>query len=115
MGGRSVGNDGKPLNDPVPTSPPSFDWDETKRLSNIEKHGLDFEDAKPIWDGRRRISIASPRDTEMRQVNVAELSGKIYSVVSTNASDGANWIISFRRANAKEVRLYEQYISQNNG
>jgi uncharacterized DUF497 family protein len=28
-----------------------FTWDEAKRLSNIEKHGIDFADVPPMFDG----------------------------------------------------------------
>jgi hypothetical protein len=28
-----------------------FEWDETKRLANIEKHGIDFADVPPMFDG----------------------------------------------------------------
>ncbi|TMJ70813.1 MAG: BrnT family toxin, partial [Alphaproteobacteria bacterium] len=28
-----------------------FDWDETKRLSNLEERGVDFKDAALIFEG----------------------------------------------------------------
>jgi uncharacterized DUF497 family protein len=28
-----------------------FDWDQSKRYSNIEKHGIDFAAVPPIFDG----------------------------------------------------------------
>ena len=28
-----------------------FEWDDAKRRSTIRKHGIDFEDAKLIFDG----------------------------------------------------------------
>ena len=28
-----------------------FEWDEAKRLANIEKHGIDFADVPPMFDG----------------------------------------------------------------
>ena len=28
-----------------------FEWDEDKRRLNLEKHGIDFEDAIAIWEG----------------------------------------------------------------
>ena len=30
---------------------PSFAWHEPKRQSNFVQHGIDFEDAKEIWQG----------------------------------------------------------------
>ena len=29
----------------------AFEWDEAKRLANIEKHGIDFDDANEMFDG----------------------------------------------------------------
>ena len=29
-----------------------FEWDEDKRLANVEKHGIDFPIASTIWEGR---------------------------------------------------------------
>lgn len=28
-----------------------FDWSESKRFFNLEKHGIDFHDAKTMWRG----------------------------------------------------------------
>ncbi|MBI5714567.1 MAG: BrnT family toxin, partial [Chloroflexi bacterium] len=28
-----------------------FEWDEAKRLTNIKKHGIDFSDVPPMFDG----------------------------------------------------------------
>ncbi len=37
-----------------------FEWDQRKRQANIEKHGIDFVDAKEIWDGEV-LDIPSPQ------------------------------------------------------
>ena len=31
------------------TSQMEFEWDEAKREANLEKHGLDFLDARTMW------------------------------------------------------------------
>ena len=36
-----------------------FEWDETKRLRTIEEHGLDFRDARHLFDGRPIYSYLS--------------------------------------------------------
>ncbi len=28
-----------------------FEWDEDKRLANLRKHGIDFVDIPPVFDG----------------------------------------------------------------
>ncbi len=38
----------------------TFEWDETKRQRNIEKHEVDFLDAVQLFDGRPVVSAYSP-------------------------------------------------------
>ena len=42
-----------------------FEWDENKRHINIEKHGIDFVDAKELWLGEV-IEITSPQTQPRR-------------------------------------------------
>jgi len=37
-----------------------FEWDEAKRLANLEKHGVDFLRAQMLFDGRPVITAQSP-------------------------------------------------------
>ena len=39
----------------------NFEWDESKRLSNLEKHGIDFKDAIQIFFDPNRIESISKR------------------------------------------------------
>ena len=48
-----------------------FEWDESKRLSNINKHGMDFRRACEVFDGRPRLEIESPRRDEHRTLTTA--------------------------------------------
>ena len=41
-------------------------WDETKRRSNLRKHGLDFADAGEVLDSRYRLDVSQTRDSELR-------------------------------------------------
>jgi uncharacterized protein (DUF4415 family) len=36
-------------------------WDEAKRKTNLEKHGLDFADADMVYENPRKITFQSPR------------------------------------------------------
>lgn len=38
-----------------------FEWDEEKRLLNLERHGIDLERAGQLFDGRPVITRATPR------------------------------------------------------
>jgi uncharacterized protein len=42
-----------------------FEWDEAKRLSNIEKHGIDFKVADLVFDGRPILNLLSGRESEV--------------------------------------------------
>ena len=33
-----------------------FEWDEAKRFANVRKHGIDFEVAEEIFDGRPMLT-----------------------------------------------------------
>lgn len=39
-----------------------FEWDEAKNESNLEKHGLDFEDAAKLFDGPMLVTLDTRRD-----------------------------------------------------
>jgi uncharacterized DUF497 family protein len=39
----------------------NFEWDENKRLSNLEKHGIDFKDAIQIFFDPNRLESVSKR------------------------------------------------------
>lgn len=41
-------------------------WDEGKRRSNLDKHGLDFVDAVMVLDSPYRLDVASVRNEEQR-------------------------------------------------
>jgi uncharacterized DUF497 family protein len=86
---------------------PEFEWDEQKRSVNEQKHGLDFRDAKPLFDGRDVLSNASVRSTEERILTTGEIGGMFYTAVWTPRS-GSIRLISFRRARDAEKRAYRQ-------
>lgn len=86
-----------------------FVWDEKKRLSNIEKHGLDFADAYLVYDSPNKIVVNSSRNNEDRFMEMAmvELAGTVLVLVYTMRRSNIR-VISFRRASQAERRFYEQ-------
>jgi uncharacterized protein len=84
-----------------------FGWDEVKRQANIVKHGLDFVDAREIFDGRPMLSAASARDNEERFVTIARLQGRFVTIVWT-WREPVRRIFSLRRARDAETRAYRQ-------
>ena len=85
-----------------------FEWDEDKRQANLEKHHLDFVDARLLFDGRSIITALSSYLAEERYVTTAQLDdGRFYTVVWT-WREAWQRIISFRRARDGEERAYRQ-------
>ena len=84
-----------------------LEWDEAKRLKNIKRRGLDFEDADLMFDGRPVTTAASRRNNEDRFVSTAGIDGKLYTVVWMWRGENQR-IISFRRASYGEERTYRQ-------
>jgi uncharacterized DUF497 family protein len=74
-----------------------FEWDETKRETNFEKHGLDFRDAQLIFDGRPVVHVPTSKNNEARFASIAKIETKFYTVIWTWRADHRR-IISFRRA-----------------
>ena len=92
--------------DVTPTPGPPYEWDENKRQETIRLRGLDFAMVNGIdWDtatSRRRV-----RGDEIRYASLAMLGDRLYHVVWT-LRDPNTRIISFRKANDREIARYEQ-------
>ncbi len=85
-----------------------FEWDEAKRVSNIEKHGIDFLRARKMFDGRALLEAVFSRDDERRVLSLGALDGRIVAVVWTLRDNDSVRIISVRRARDAEERHYRQ-------
>ena len=89
-----------------------FEWDEAKRQSNLLKHGIDFEDAKAVF----QEFFYTWQDTrsdygEERYVTIGLLQGVEVAVIHT-PREGRYRIISVRRARIQERKMY--YGAKNN-
>ena len=82
-----------------------FEWDEDKRLGNIAKHGIDFLDARQIFDGRPVLEAPSPYEEEERFVAVGLLNERYVTVVWTQRQENVR-LISARYARREEIRAY---------
>jgi uncharacterized protein len=89
-----------------------FRWDENKRLGNLAKHGLDFEDAHWVFTDEAFVTEDTRREYgEPRFLLYGPLSGRIVVVVFT-ARDDVIRILSMRKANQREQRSYDQKRSE---
>lgn len=86
-----------------------FEWDETKRRTNLDKHGLDFQDARRVFSQPVLITPDARHDYgEPRYKALGELDNLIVYIAFTPRG-GAVRIISMRPANKKEREVYVQY------
>ncbi len=87
-----------------------FEWDDNKSISNKEKHGIDFETAKGLWQDENRVEITAPHPIENRWIIIGKLKDKLWTAIYTIRRNTVR-IISVRRSREKEVKLYEEKFS----
>ena len=83
-----------------------FEYDPRKSQSNLEKHGIDFDQAQAIWDDEGYIEIPAKTTDEPRWLVIGKIKGIYWSAVITYRSDNIR-IISVRRSRDEEIELYE--------
>jgi len=83
-----------------------FEWDETKRRSNIQRHGIDFEDAAAVFAGETITFLDDRYDYgEMRFLTFGLVWGEVVAIVHTE-TDEVIRVISVRRASKDEEETY---------
>lgn len=90
--------------------PMKFEWDESKRVSNIRKHGIDFTDVPAIFDSDI-LTVEDDRYDygEQRFITLGLLQMRVVAVVHTE-TDNLIRLISVRKATRYEQRNYfEQF------
>jgi hypothetical protein len=90
------------------TSDVRITFDAAKSARNERQRGLPFDRVERFDFARARYAIDDRRDYgETRYVAVGLLEGRLHVLCFTETADGIR-VISFRKANAREVRRYEQ-------
>jgi uncharacterized protein len=84
-----------------------FEWDEHKRLLNIDDHRVDFIDMVQIFDGRPTFTYHSPRRGEDRWGTVGIVNDRFYLVVWTMRGERRRIICAYR-ADDWEIREYRK-------
>jgi uncharacterized DUF497 family protein len=85
-----------------------FTWDESKRLANLSKHGLDFRDAEQVFVGPL-VLVEDIRHHygEQRMIGIGLLGFLVVLIVHIESDDEIR-IISMRRATSDETDLFFQ-------
>ena len=88
----------------------TFEWDEGKDQQNRHKHGVGFDEAKTVFGDPLAITIADPEhaEEEDRFLDLGiSAQGRLLVVSYTERGSNIR-IISCRKANKSERRIYEQ-------
>ena len=85
----------------------TFEWDDKKDASNIEKHGLSFDDAIKIFlDPKRKVLVDDRFNYgEERLIATGYMDGRLVVVIYTKKESVVR-IISARKANKREQRKH---------
>ena len=85
----------------------NFEYDPAKSASNEEKHGINFEEARRLWEDPEMITMRVDRKGEFRKMLIARLAGCCWAAIYTIRPDNIR-IISVRRATGKEISFYDR-------
>ncbi|HEY1720907.1 MAG TPA: BrnT family toxin [Magnetospirillaceae bacterium] len=89
-----------------------FEWDSRKRETNLEKHGIDFEEAMLIFRGPIHIQSARPgANGEERLMAIGVLEHRPIAVIFTTRDEVCR-LISARRARQGERTAYRKAFSE---
>ncbi|WP_454701057.1 BrnT family toxin [Agrobacterium burrii] len=87
----------------------SFEWDENKRLSNIEKHGIDFPRAARALS-QPHLESRSDQNGECRILAICPETDDLIVIIYTMRGEVCR-IISARATRKNERRTYRQIFS----
>lgn len=83
-----------------------FEYDPSKSAKNKAKHGVDFEEAKALWDDPMALEIPLGYEDEPRFAVLARMRGKHWTAIITYRGESVR-IISVRRSRKNEEAVYE--------
>lgn len=90
----------------------AFYYDVTKNQANLEKHGIDFEETKKLWDGTHLIIPAKNIAGENRFAILGRIRSKVYMAIYTERKSTIR-IISCHRADKKWENLFYEHLKKN--
>ncbi len=87
-----------------------FEWDKEKAKANFKKHGVSFEEAELAFDDKNAVEILDELNSAKEvRYQIVGLSPTRLLFVAFTIRGGNIRIISARKANAKQVKIYNEY------
>ena len=91
----------------------NFEWDPVKDAANLRRHGISFDEARHIFNGPILTRADARRDYgENRDISLGALSPDAVLVVVHTERSGNIRLISARRANRRETKVYHDHLAQ---
>ena len=87
----------------------NFEYGSNKSVSNKQKHGVDFEEAKTLWLNDNVVVPAITRG-EARYMIIGKIGMRIYSCIFALREDKIR-VISCRKARSKEKKVYHEKVT----
>ena len=87
-----------------------FEWDERKAKANVAKHGVDFEEARTIFNDPRLLTFEDIDHSEQEQRYLSlgiSSDGRLLIAAHTEDGDIVR-LINCRKATRRERRTYEE-------
>ncbi|MGK2944853.1 MAG: BrnT family toxin [Desulfuromonadales bacterium] len=78
----------------------------TTAFANLEKHGIDFDEAQMLWGDPDLLEVLAKTVDEPRWLVVGKIDGKHWSAVFTYRQEAIR-LISVQRSQKEEIELYE--------
>lgn len=87
-----------------------FEWDESKRIKNLNRHGIDFVGLELLFDSETHTVLDDRYDYgETRLLTIGFLNGEVFAVSHLESGDVIR-IISVRKAQKHEQEIYFREI-----
>jgi len=84
-----------------------YSYDPKKKVSNLKKHGLNFDDAQSVIESVKTVTFEDRRDDygEARYITLGLLHDVVV-IIATAETDKMIRIISMRKADKNEQKIY---------
>ena len=87
-----------------------FEWDENKNVENIKKHRVKFEEAAKAFADKNAVELFDELNSESEiRLQIIALSPVRLLLVSFTIREERIRIISARKADAKQTKIYNEY------